>query len=139
MYATTFSRTLLNSGLSQAIFLINMFSHQHMLGRKWKNVKFLTAWKADAKLGKSLIAFKYPKPVLKPDSTLKFGTRSSPHTPGVNYSSTTVTRGNQPAACSNSASQPPTPRTETNSPSHSDDRVRPGLLLDSSRLCDSRN
>ena len=31
-----------------------------MLGPKWKNVKFLTAWKAVFKLGKSLIAFKYP-------------------------------------------------------------------------------
>ena len=128
------SRTLLNSGLSRAIF-----SHQHMLGRKWKNVTFLTAWKADTKLGKSLIAFKYPKPVFKTDSTFKSGTCSTSATTEVNCSSTTVTRGNLPAASSDSASQPSTSHTETNSPSHSDDRVRPGLLLGSSRLCDSRN
>jgi hypothetical protein len=52
VFATTYSRKLLNSCLSHAIF-----SHQHMLGPKWKNVKFLTAWKAGFKLGKSLFAF----------------------------------------------------------------------------------
>ena len=57
VFATIFSRTLLNSGLSRAIF-----SHQHMLGSKWKLVKFLTTWKAGQKLGRSLIDFKYPKP-----------------------------------------------------------------------------
>jgi hypothetical protein len=134
VFATTYSRKLLNSGLSRAIF-----SHQHMLGPKWKNVKFLTAWKAGFKLGKSLIAFQYPKPIFKPDSTSKYARKSRSTDPVLNCSSTTVKFGNEPAACSNSASQPSTPRTETNSPSHSDDRVRPGLLLGSSRLCDSRN
>ena len=57
VFATTFSRKLLNSGLSRAIF-----SHQHMLGSKWKSVKFLTAWKAGPKLGRSLIAFNFSKP-----------------------------------------------------------------------------
>ena len=122
-----------NLGLHIHFFLINTCSV-----RNGKNVEFLTAWKAGFKLGKSLIAFEYPKPIFKPDSTSKFGSRSTD--PVLNCSSTTVKRGNEPAACSNSASQPSTPpRTETNSPSRSDDRVCPGLLLDSSRLCDSRN
>jgi hypothetical protein len=69
VFATTYSRKLLDIGLSQAIFLINTC----MFGPKWKNVKFLTAWKVGFKLGKSLIAFEYPKPICKPDSTSKFG------------------------------------------------------------------
>ena len=70
--ATTFSRQLLNSGLSRAIF-----KNQHMLGSQrvdWRAVKFMSAWRAGFKLGKSIIAFQFPKPVRKRDSSSKSGT-----------------------------------------------------------------
>jgi hypothetical protein len=60
VFATTYSRKLLNRGLSKAIF-----SHQHMLGSKWKWVKFFTAWKAGPKLGRSLTALSFSKPATK--------------------------------------------------------------------------
>jgi hypothetical protein len=72
VFATTFSRQLLNSGLSRAIF-----KNQHMLGSHrvdWQAVKFMTAWRAGFKLGKSIIAFQFPKPVRKRDSSSKSGT-----------------------------------------------------------------
>jgi hypothetical protein len=96
VFATTHSRKLLISELSREIF-----SNQHMLGPKWKNVNFLTAWGAEFKLGKSLTAFEYPKPIFKLDSTSKFGARSTNSV--LNCSSTTVKRGNEPpaAACNN--------------------------------------
>ena len=81
VFATTFSRQLLNSGLSRAIF-----KNQHMLGSQrvdWQSVKFMTTWRARFKLGKSLIAFQFPKPVRKRDSSSKSGTGTTPGgTPG---------------------------------------------------------
>ena len=54
-----------------------MFYDQHLLGSRhvsWNSVKFMTAWRAGFKLGKSLIAFQFPKPVRKRDSSSTSGT-----------------------------------------------------------------
>ena len=48
----------------------------------WQAVKFMTAWRAGFKLGKSLIAFQFPKPVRKRDSSSKSGTGTPGGTPG---------------------------------------------------------
>jgi hypothetical protein len=56
-----------------------MFYDQHLLGSRhvsWNSVKFMTAWRAGFKLGKSLIAFQFPKPVRKRDSSSTSGTRT---------------------------------------------------------------
>ena len=137
VFATTYSRKLLNSGLSRAIF-----SDQQMLGSKWKSVNFLTAWKAGPKLGRSLIAFNFSKPAKKPDSVFSAGTCStSPPETTVHLPSQTVTLSGRQPPCSNSqqpSSRPGQPNQSN--PSHSDDRARAGVLLASgSRLCDSRN
>ena len=138
VFATTYSRQLLNSGLSRAIF-----SHRHYLGKRWNSVKFITAWEAGQKLGNSLIAFKYPKPIRKSDSTFKSstegtstsstarGTAGDTHSLPQQNSSTTVTAvDSQPAAIAQSASD----QAETSDPSHSDDRATPGLPLGQSTV-----
>jgi hypothetical protein len=55
---------------------LEIFKNQHMLGSHrvdWRAVKFMTAWRAGFKLGKSIIAFQFPKPMRKRDSSYKSG------------------------------------------------------------------
>ena len=126
VFATTYSRQLLNSGLSRAIF-----SHQHLLGSRrvsWNSVKFMTAWRAGFKLGKSLIAFQFPKPVRKRDSSSTSGTGtprgtagdSLPAAPDISLDETTTVnsmslRFSPPRNAATALNQPPP------NPSYSED------------------
>ena len=90
----------------------------------WQAVKFMTAWRAGFKLGKSIIAFQFPKPVRKRDSSSKSGTGtprgttsdSLPAAPDISLDETTT-------ASSAAGSDNPRAHTEatTPNPSYSED------------------
>jgi hypothetical protein len=121
VFATTFSRQLLNSGLSRAIF-----KNQHMLGSHrvdWQAVKFMTAWRAGFKLGKSIIAFQFPKPVRKRDSSSKSGTGTPSGTAGDSLPAAPDISLDEATVSSAAGSDNPRAHTEatTPNPSYSED------------------
>ena len=96
VFATTYSRQLLNNGLSRAIF-----SYQHLLCSRrvsCNSFKLMTAWRTGFKPRKSLIAFQFSKPVRRRDSSSKSGTGtpggtsgdSLPHAPNICLDETTT-------------------------------------------------
>ena len=94
-----------------------------------KNVKFINAWRAGRKLGGSLIAFKFPKLLERPDSApstvLRENTDSGVTSVNPDANSSTVTM--QPPTSNAAANAEATSSAlETNSPSNSDDQAMLG-------------
>ena len=125
VFSTSYSNVLLQSGLSRAIFS----NEKYLVHRKWKNVKFINAWRAGRKLGASLIAFKFPTPTQRPDSApssvLRENTDSGVISVNPDANSATVSISVTPlynAAASNSTSRAP----EIDSPSNFDDQAMLG-------------
>jgi len=124
VFATTYFRTLEQSGLSRAIFL-----NQHYLpGYLLREVNFLNAWRASQKLAALLVCYDFSKKQPVRTDSLVFGTECDTHTRAL--SNTHSTRDSMQIVMSSSAgnaantiqaaSNPADGDTEQQ-PSHSDD------------------
>jgi hypothetical protein len=124
VFSTSYSSALLKSGLSRAIFS----NEKYLVHRKWKNVKFINAWRAGRKLGGSLIAFKFPKPTQRPDSAPSSVLLENTDSGVIRVNSdANLTVNMQPPTSNAAANEEVTSSAlETNSPSNSDDQAMLG-------------
>ena len=116
--------------LKRTVLVLFFSNEKYLVHRKWKNVKFINAWRAGRKLGGSLIAYNFPKPTQRPDSAPSSVLRTRNTRPGVisippDANSATVTM--QPPTSNAAANAEATSSAlETNSPSNSDDQAMLG-------------